>query len=174
MHKKEFSSRTQFKRWIKRAAGIVITAMTISNGVVEINSSMNTFKLLQKVAASEHAPLPTGKYTVEYQHISQEPNDDDISFTGTIVAIGYTAVTADEYVEIGTLPALKQAITNEEYVLLSSKKEPAVSIAIKQPDDPLALEDLIEKLKATNALFIVDNGSGYIEHVYNNGHQLTT
>jgi hypothetical protein len=76
-------------------------------------------------------------------------------------------------VEIGTLPALRKAIETEEYVLLGSQAEPAVSIAIKQPSDPIALEKLIEKLKASKAFFALDNGSGYVELTYSDGRQLT-
>lgn len=173
MLRRKFTSRAKFSRWIKSAAGIVITAVTISNGLVEISNTVDALPLFQKVAMSEHMNLPKGSYTVEYKLKSEETEDQDLSYFRTIYAIGYTAVTVESQVEIGTLAALKKAVESEEYVLLGSQEEPAVSIAIKQPSDPVALEKLIEKLKASRAFFTVDNGSGYVELSYSGGKQLS-
>ena len=173
MLRRKFTSRTKFSRWIKSTAGIVITAVTISNGLVEIGNTVDALPLFQKVAMSEHTNLPKGSYTVEYKLKSEETDEEDLSYFRTIYAIGYTAVTVENQVEIGTLPALKKAIESEEYVLLSSQDDLAVSIAIKQPSDPIALEKLIEKLKASKAFFTIDNGSGYVEISYSDGRQLS-
>lgn len=173
MFRRKFSSRKKFSRWIKNAAGIVITAVTISNGLVEIGNTVDALPLFQKVAIYEHTNLPKGSYTVEYELKSEDTEEQDLSYFRTIYVIGYTAVTVENPVEIGTLLALKKAIESEEYVLLSSKKDSVVSIAIKQPSDPIALEKLIEKLKVSRAFFTIDNGSGYVEMSYSGGRQLS-
>ena len=97
MLRRKFTSRAKFRRWLKSAAGIVITAVTISNGLVEIGNTFDSLPLFQKVAMSEHTNLPKGSYTVEYELKSEETEDQDISYYRTIYAIGYTADEAGEY-----------------------------------------------------------------------------
>jgi hypothetical protein len=45
-------------------------------------------------------------------------------------------------------------------------------VIIKQPTDPIALDELINRLKASRALFSIENGSGDMELNYFNGKKL--
>lgn len=167
--KKRFTSRRKFQDWVKRTAGIVFVAISCSGSIAKVQSNIGSTSLVRAAVTSPHFKFPKGTYEVEYISVSE--SNEDVAYSRTIFALGYSAKTANSNIEIGDHQKLLEAVQGEEYFLLSDNSERTLSI-IKQPNDPVALDSLINNLKKSRAFFSIENGSGYMELNYFNGKKI--
>jgi hypothetical protein len=67
---------------------------------------------------------------------------------------------------IDQISSVKEVVVNYEYITLDKGSDNILTFIIKQPEDPLELEELITNLRKTDAFTAIDLGTGYMEEVY--------
>ena len=121
--------------------------------------------------------FPKGQYIVEYKYSESNDEQDNIPYTKTILAMAYDANLTSGG-KILNLSSLLPKIGGNEYIVTSTTDTGAyklVSVFVKQPENPLELEELLITLNKHAAFVSVEDGSGFITEVnsFINGKKFT-
>lgn len=159
---KKFNSRNKFKLWLKKCSKIILLGLTLSQGAVEVNTTWQQATQIIKNTDIKH--FPKAKYEVTFERLTEQSNEEDneISYFRTLLAMPF------EHKKFGIdqISSVKEVVVNYEYITLDKGSDNILTFIIKQPEDPLELEELITNLRKTDAFTAIDLGTGYMEEVY--------
>jgi len=161
--KKKFS-RSKLVKWLKSAVGISLLSISLGNNISTVMTNTTSPQFLAQTMEQRLDSFPKGNYIVEYERNTEEDEQDDIPYSKTIWAMAYDANLARGG-KILNLTSLLTKIGDFEYIVSSTKDTGAynsTSIFVKQPENPLELEELLVTLNRYASFVTVEDGSGEI------------
>ncbi|OEG72726.1 hypothetical protein BEL05_10650 [Shewanella colwelliana] len=160
--KKKFS-RSKLLKWLKSAAGITLLSISLGNNVSTVVTNSTSPQFVAQAMEQRLDSFPKGTYVVKYER-STEDEQDSIPYSKTVLAIAYDANLAQGG-KIINLSTMMEEIGGFEYIVSSAKDTSSynlTSIFVKQPENPLELEELLCTLKRHASFVTVEDASGYI------------
>jgi hypothetical protein len=161
--KKKFS-RNELLKWLRSAANITLLTISLSNNVSSVITNVSSPSFVSKSMEQNLYAFPKGQYIVEYQYTESTDEQDKLPYTKTIFAMDFDANLVGGY-NIFNLTYLLSEISEYEYIVTNTKDTGAyklVSIFVKQPENPLELDDLLITLKKYASFVTVGDDSNLI------------
>ncbi|PAR42548.1 hypothetical protein [Vibrio metoecus] len=157
---KRFSSRTQFKRWLKKALNILLISISVSGSTTQLHTNIKSTQTLYQSISEARFDLPKGHYLVDFERL--ENDEVEVKKPRYVFAVS----TQENYVggaQSGDIEALTKDLEGFEYVINHNIKHPGyqmMSLLAIQPDEIQELESLVSTLKKHCRFVAVDDGSG--------------
>ncbi len=163
MAKKTFSSRFEFKKWLKRVANVTVLAVTLISQTGSVVTNISSPLALRNATSACKNDLPKGQYIVSYENI-EDAEETEIENQQIMYAIGVSAINKSTGDDIGNKEELKGILADQEYFLINKQQEAMniLSVAIVMPSSPAALEELINSLKEHGITNVVPDGTDSI------------
>lgn len=161
--KKKFS-REKLLRWLKSGVSVTLLSISLSNNVSSVVTNVSSPSFVAKSMNQRLKAFPKGQYIVEYIYSESNDEQDNIPYTKTIIAMAYDANLASGG-KIFNLSSLLPKIGDNEYMVTRTTETGAyklVTVFVKQPENPLELEELLITLNEHAAFVSVEDGSGLI------------
>jgi len=161
--KKQFD-RDSLKGWLLNITGIALLSVTFVQDVDSLRVNISNPKTLAEIIDNPLMKFPDGQYLVEYKVLDNK-SDDVLPRKKTIWAMGVEAVTARGHRKLGDLSQLFKTLEGCQYCVTHSELNPGYStigVLVEQPDSPIELAELIEKLKKVTLFHAIEDDSGFI------------
>jgi hypothetical protein len=157
-------NRNELLEWLRTAANITLLTISLSNNVSSVISNVSSPGFVAKSMEQTPYAFPEGQYVVDYEDIESTDEQDKLPYTNTVFAMVFDASIVGGY-KIFNLTYLLSDISEYEYVVTSTKSTEAyksVSILVKQPENPLELDELLMTLNKYANFVTVGDGSNLI------------
>jgi hypothetical protein len=156
-------SRNAFRKWLSSAVGVVLTSVVFVQDINAIKINVNDPKLLSHMITSSQLVFPKGQYLVEYT-VSDKKSEDFQPIRKTIWAMSLEGNTTKGR-KIGDFNQLFELLNGCQYCISTLDVNPAYAILgllIEQPDSPVELAFLLDKLKSVAIFHSIEDGSGFM------------
>ncbi|SHO21935.1 Putative uncharacterized protein [Moritella viscosa] len=170
-------SRSKLKKWLKSAVGVTLLSISLGSSVSTVITNSSSPSFVSKAMEHRIGAFPKGIYLVEYERNDNEADQDDIPYARTIWAMAHDANTStgDKILNLSNLLA---EVGEYEYVISSNNDTGAyrlTSITVKQPENPIELEELLHVLNKHASFVTVADGSNEItgSNSFINGEKIT-
>ncbi|MCZ4337711.1 hypothetical protein [Shewanella colwelliana] len=159
--KKKFS-RAKLLKWLKSAVGVTLLSISLGNNVSTVMTNTTSPQFVAKAMEQRLDAFPKGTYIVKYERSVDEDDQDDIPYSRTVWAMAFDANVARGG-KILNLSTMLSEIGEHEYVVSTNDDTGAyrlTSIMVKQPENPMELEELLNTLNRHASFVSVEDGSG--------------
>lgn len=157
-------SRSKLLKWLKSAVGVTLLSISLGNNVSTVMTNTTSPQFVAKAMERRLDAFPKGTYIVKYERSANEDEDeqDDLPYSRTVWAMAFDANVARGG-KILNLSTMLSEIGEYEYVVSTNDDTGAyrlTSILVKQPENPIELEELLNILNRHASFVSVEDGSG--------------
>lgn len=165
--KKEFSTKEELMRWLKKATSAVILSITLTGGVHEVYFQASSARALSEITQLSPEYVREGSYLVEYEEGDEDTESDGLTYTNIATAFTFKDRLAQHpETIIGGLDALRENLSGFEYTAKIELEQIGYigHLLIVIPESPEELEQLKQILHNLSIAYIFPDGTGTINH----------
>jgi hypothetical protein len=161
---KKFSNKSNLKKWLITASGIVLTSVSLMSDVQNIDFKFSTPQQLSYVIEYSPDSFPEGEYLITFKN-TDDIDQDDLDYSKMVMVLSMEAKMVSSNILFGGMTPLLKELTEFDYCCAIDKSNSAFLTAriwVTEPKDPIEIESLKTVLQDYSIFYAFNDGSGFV------------